>query len=277
MTLHSAKAHSEGRDLMQNSVSMEHMDAFTYRHLVSKGTVGFVPVGSLEQHGAHMPMSVDRLLAQHMALETAEIVGGVVAAPLSYGYKSQQHTGGGYPHAGTISLDGNTLSSMVRDITRDLAEDGIRKIVFMNGHFENYQFLYEGVELALRDLHMEGIDGTRAMLMSYWDFIGNDVVSQIYPEGFSGWAFEHGGVLETSLMLLWEPELVHMERVTPELYVGLPAVQPNYDVLPIVAHYTPPSGCLSHPGNATREKGEIVRDACIRNMVSAIRNEFGIA
>ena len=49
---------------------------------------------------------------------------------------------------------------------------------------------------------------------------------------------------------------------------------PNYDVLPIVADYTPPSGCLSHPGASTREKGIILRDVAVANMVIAIEDEF---
>lgn len=58
------------------------------------------------------------------------------------------------------------------------------------------------------------------------------------------------------------------------LYTGLPAELPNYDVLPIVADYTPPSGCLSHPGASTREKGIILRDVAVANMVIAIEDEF---
>ena len=45
-------------------------------------------------------------------------------------------------------------------------------------------------------------------------------------------------------------------------------------MLPIVADYTPPSGCLSHPGASTREKGIILRDVAVANMVIAIEDEF---
>ena len=259
---------------MEKTVYMERMDAFTYRDLVANGAIGFVPVGALEQHGAHMAMSVDQILTKRMAGEVAEQVGGVVAAPIAYGYKSQQRSGGGFHLSGTTSLDGNTLICMVRDILRNLAEDGIRKIVFMNGHYENYQFVFEGVDLALRDLRMEGIDDVKVMLMSYWDFVDDDTIERLYPEGFTGWDLEHGGVLETSLMLMWFPDLVDMDRVDPALYVDLPAVQPNYDVLPIVADYTPPSGCLSHPGQSTKEKGEILREVAVKGMVEAVKGEF---
>ena len=260
---------------MQKTVYMEHMDAFTYREYVATGrAIAFVPVGALEQHGSHMAMNVDQVLTKHMAGDTAEEVGGIVAAPIVYGYKSQQRSGGGFHLSGTTSLDASTLIGIVRDVTRNLAEDGIKKIVYMNGHYENYQFIFEGVDLALRDLRMEGINDVKVMLMSYWDFVDDETIDRLYPDGFTGWDLEHAGVMETSLMLLWYPELVDMDRIFPDIYTDLPAVLPNYDVLPIIPEYTPPSGCLSHPAEATAEKGQILRDVCVKNMVEAIKGEF---
>ena len=72
-------------------------------------------------------------------------------------------------------------------------------------------------------------------------------------------------------MLLFYPDLVDMDAIDGELYTGLPAELPNYDVLPIIADYTPPSGCLSHPGASSREKGVILRDVAVKNMVEAIK------
>ena len=259
---------------MQNTVYMEHMDAFTYREKVANGAIAFVPVGALEQHGSHMAMNVDQVLTKRMAGETAEKVGGIVCAPIVFGYKSQQRSGGGFHLTGTTSLDGTTLIAIVRDVTRNLAEDGVKKIIYMNGHYENYQFIYEGVDLALRDLRAEGITDVKVMLMSYWDFVDDATIDRLYPDGFTGWDLEHAGVMETSLMLLWYPEDVDMDRIDPELYVGLPAVLPNSDCLPILPEYTPPSGCLSHPGESSAEKGEILAEVCVKNMVEAIKKEF---
>ena len=65
-----------------------------------------------------------------------------------FGYRSQQRSGGGFHLSGTTSLSGTTIISLARDICYSLIEDGARKIVFMNGHYENYQFIFEGAELA---------------------------------------------------------------------------------------------------------------------------------
>lgn len=267
---------------MKNTVYMEEMDAFTYRDKLAQEAVMFIPVGALEQHGSHMAMCVDAALTKDMAGATAEAlvahtegaVEGVVCAPINFGYRSQQRSGGGFHLSGTTSLAGETLISLARDICYNLIEDGARKIVFMNGHYENYQFIFEGAQLALEKARTDGITGVKVQLLSYWDFVDDATIAELYPEGFTGWDLEHAGVMETSLMLLFHPDLVDMDRIDAQVYCDLPAVLPNYDVLPVQPGYTPPSGCLSHPGESTREKGVILRDVAVRNMVTAIENEF---
>ena len=267
---------------MKDTVYMEEMDAFTYRDKLAQEAVMFIPVGALEQHGSHMAMCVDAALTKAMAGATAEAlaadtegaVEGVVCAPINFGYRSQQRSGGGFHLSGTTSLAGSTLISLARDICYNLIEDGARKIVFMNGHYENYQFIFEGAQLALEKARTDGIGNVKIQLLSYWDFVDDATIEALYPQGFTGWDLEHAGVMETSLMLLFHPDLVDMDRIDAGVYCDLPAVLPNYDVLPVVPGYTPPSGCLSHPGESTREKGVILRDVAVRNMVRAIENEF---
>ena len=65
-----------------------------------------LPLGSMEQHGCHMPMHVDVLLPSEFACRAALRIGGLVAPPFTYGYKSHQKSGGGNHMPGTASLDG---------------------------------------------------------------------------------------------------------------------------------------------------------------------------
>lgn len=267
---------------MKPSVYMEEMDAFTYRDKLEGDSIFFIPVGALEQHGSHTAMCVDAALTKTMAGETAKAleeatngkVHGIVTAPINYGFRSQQRSGGGFHLTGTTSLRGTTLISLARDIAYSLIRQGARKIVLMNGHYENYQFAFEGMQLAIEDARREGIDDVKIQLLSYWDFVDDATIERLYPDGFTGWDLEHAGVMETSLMLLFFPELVDMSRMDEKLYTGLPATLPNYDILPIVPSYTPPSGCLSHPGESSKEKGIILRDVAVANMVEAIKLEY---
>ena len=113
------------------------MDAFEYRARVESDPIVIVPVGSFEQHGPHMPLCVDELLATAVAEEVASRVDGLVGPTIGFGYKSQQRSGGGYHLAGTISLTGATFISLAREIVIELAQHGIRKFVFCNGHYDN--------------------------------------------------------------------------------------------------------------------------------------------
>lgn len=267
---------------MKYSVYMEEMDAFTYREKIRNNSVVIIPVGALEQHGSHMAMCVDAALSKAMAGETAKAlesdsgcsVSAIVTAPINFGYRSQQRSGGGFHLSGTTSLSGMTLIMLAKDIVWNLIEDGVRRIVLMNGHYENYQFIFEGTQLALEQARSYGIENVRVQLLSYWDFVDEATIERLYPEGFTGWDLEHAGLMETSLMMLFHPDLVDMESISEPRYQGLPATLPNYDVLPIVPEYTPPSGCLSSPSAACLENGEIIRDNAVGHMVDAIKAEF---
>lgn len=230
-----------------------------------------IPIGSMEQHGHHMPLHVDVLLPTEFARRAALEIGGLVAPPFTYGYKSHQKSGGGNHLPGTTSLDGATLVAALRDVIKEFARHGVRKICLVNGHFENSWFIVEGIDLALRELRWGGIDDIKIVVLSYWDFVDQDTITKLYDDKFPGWDLEHGGVLETSLMLALYPDLVSLsDAVDVE-----PAKFPPYDVYPVKKEWTPVSGTLSSPKEASAEKGEILLDVCLAGITSALRAEFG--
>ncbi|MCU9848981.1 creatininase [Defluviimonas sp. WL0024] len=230
-----------------------------------------IPIGSMEQHGHHMPLHVDVLLPTEFARRAALEVGGLVAPPFTYGYKSHQKSGGGNHLPGTTSLDGATLVAALRDVIKEFARHGVRKICLVNGHFENSWFIVEGIDIALRELRWDGIEDMKIVVLSYWDFVDKDTIARLYPNGFPGWDLEHGGVLETSLMLALYPELVNLKAA-----VDIdPATFPPYDVYPVKPEWTPASGTLSSPKEATAEKGEILLKVCSAGIAGALKAEFG--
>ena len=230
-----------------------------------------IPIGSMEQHGHHMPLHVDVLLPAEFARRVAVEIGALVAPPFTYGYKSHQKSGGGNHLPGTTSLDGATLVSALKDVVKEFARHGVRKICLVNGHFENSWFIVEGIDLALRELRWDGVTDVKVVVLSYWDFVHKEAIEKLYPAGFQGWDVEHGGVLETSLMLALYPHLVQLERA-----VDHPAATfPPYDVYPVKPEWTPSSGTLSSPKEALVEKGDILLDVCTEGIVNALRAEFG--
>lgn len=256
---------------MQKSVFLEDLDAFGYREVLGSGeAMVLIPVGSLEQHGPHLPLGTDTVLSSRFAEGVARQVGALVAQPIAYGYKSQQKSGGGNHLAGTTSLDGTTLIGMVRNLVKSFLNQGVRHLVFINGHFENYQFLYEGIDLALEDLGIKPGAEQSVLLLSYWDFVSQDTLSQVYPDGFPGWEIEHGGVLETSLMLHLEPARVAMDRLVD----GPAAVLPRFDRLPVVPERTPATGCLSSAAGSSAAKGSLLYEQVLEDLVADIVTEL---
>jgi creatinine amidohydrolase len=253
---------------MTSTVAMGEMSWMEYsRRVTEAGKTCLVPTGSTEQHGPHLPLSTDVLIPTAIALEVARRENAIVAPAFNYGYKSIQRSGGGNHFCGTTSLDGNTVSCVARDILRELARHGIRHVVFLNGHFENSSFLLEGADLAIRDLAAANIQDFEVVTLSYWDFVGEDALSKVFPDGFPGWALEHAGIMETSLMLSLHPHLVNMSLAP----TNEPAVFPPYDVLPPDPGLTPASGCLVSPVKATVEKGRILYETAVNAIAKVVR------
>ncbi len=261
-------------------VDLALIDAFTYREWAAGDSVVLIPVGAFEQHGPHMPLGTDAMLSTAMARGAANkinhaagrLVAGV-AQTFTYGYKSQQKSGGGNHLPGTISLDADALIAISRTVARGFLEQGVSHVVFVNGHYENYQFLYEGIDLALRDLGITEEGKQSIMLLSYWDYVTEETLQTVYPDGFPGWDIEHGGVLETSLMLHLHPEHVDMDAAVSHD----PAVLPRFDRLPVVASRTPDTGCLSAPDGSTVEKGELLYEQTTDLLASDIASELGLS
>ncbi|WP_033352446.1 creatininase [Nocardiopsis xinjiangensis] len=247
------------------------MDAHSYQEWVrTEKTCVFIPVGAHEQHGPHLPMGTDALLSTIISESVAADMHAKVAPAFAYGYKSQQRSGGGDHLPGTVSLDAEALIKLTRTVVGELLDQGVQNVVLVNGHYENYQFLYEGVDLALADLGLQKSGDRAVLLLSYWDYVSEETLSKVYPDGFPGWEVEHGGVLETSLMLHLRPDLVQMERAQNH-----PAAEfPRFDRLPVAADRTPASGCLSSPAGADAKKGELLFGQVVEELSADMSSEI---
>lgn len=250
-------------------IMMGQLSWISYRDRIEQDNpVVFLPCGALEQHGPHLPLGTDALLATAVSASAAERVAGIVAPPFNYGYKSQPKCGGGQHFPGTTSLDGASLSKAVRDVIREFARHGVRKLVVVVGHYENQWFVTEGIELAMRELSPSS--PLRVMRTEYWDFLTPDTLSAVFPEGFPGFALEHAAVMETSLMLHYHPSLVRLDLIPDD---G-PADFPSYDMFPLCGHWVPASGVLSSAKTADPEKGRLMAEELTARIAGAVEAEF---
>ena len=160
---------------------------------------------------------------------------------------------------------------MVKDILKEFARHGARKIGVIDGHFENRFFLDEACDVAVRDLRLNGIDDIKVLKMIYAAEFPRELLDHVYHDAkFPGLDLEHGGILETSMMLHCYPELVDLDQIPEEDMPEFPA----YDLYPGNPAWVPPSGNLSSARGASAEKGEILVEAFVQQVVGALRAEF---
>lgn len=239
---------------------------------VAAGAPLFLPLGSTEQHGHHMALNVDVILPTAVCAEVARAVGGLVLPALAYGNRSQARTGGGSQFPGTVNISAGTFAALVRDVLLDLHRQGARRLVLVNGHYENVWASVEGVELALDALGPDRLDGLKILRLDHWDLVKPATIDRVFPDGYPGIALEHASVLETSMMLALRPDLVDL---TKALNDG-PAQFKPYDRYPEPPAEVPPSGVLSLTEGSSAEKGRWLLDDAIEGIATAVREEFGL-
>lgn len=257
----------------QETVMMAELTWMAYAGRVAEGVTVIVPVGSTEQHGPHLPLGTDALLTGEMAKRIARRVDALVAPTIAYGYKSQPKSGGGNHFPGTTSFDGETLACAIRDIVRELARHGVKKIVVLDGHLENAMFLTEGIDLALRDLKAWGVEDVRVLKMTYCEEVSKEILDLMFPDGFPGMALEHAANLETSLMLHLLPHLVDRSAIPSDP----PHDFPPYDIYPTPEGHVRATGVLSTAAAATEEFGRRLTAEFEGLVVNAITRSFGPA
>ncbi|MDB5524304.1 MAG: creatininase [Rhizobium sp.] len=239
---------------------------------IAGGAPVFLPLGATEQHGHHMALNVDVVLPTAICERVAETVGGLVVPTLAYGNRSQPRTGGGPAFSGTLNLTAHTFSLVVKDVICDLFRQKVRRIVVVNGHYENIGPSIEGIELALDAIGRENADGLVILRMDHWDLVRPETIDRIFPDGYPGIELEHASVIETSMMLALRPDLVDLDR---SLHDGPAKFQP-FDRYPVPSSDVPPSGVLSMTEGSTGEKGEWLLSDSVTKMIAIVRQEFSM-
>jgi creatinine amidohydrolase len=237
------------------------------RDAADRGAGVVLPIGSTEQHGYHMALSTDVVLPTELALAVAEPLDLLVAPPVNYGYRSRPLSGGGQGFPGTVSVSARTLMSLVGDVVGEVIRQGFRRIVLLNWHFENANFIYEAAYLA----HERSPSDARIMIIeAAFAELSQDAMYALFGDEFPGWDVEHASILETSLMLHLRPDLVMFERAVDDEA----ARHPFYDVVPPPADFIPESGTLWKATQASAEKGAVAWPEIVSNLQAAIATEL---
>ena len=163
-----------------------------------------VPTGSTEQHGPHGPLLTDVLVPTEVARRIAPEVGALIAPSINYALS--------YPHVGftgVVHIRIPTFMSLIEDVSVSLAEIGFRRIVFLNGHYDNTYAIAYACAAAAERLPT----GVRAFPVNYWDGMSADEAAEF----FGPTTGLHANRGEISAVLAIDPTLVDMERANAEM------------------------------------------------------------
>ncbi|MCM5552949.1 creatininase family protein [Pleomorphomonas sp. NRK KF1] len=204
---------------------------------ITCGAWAVLPVGALEQHGYHLPLTVDTDLASGVARGIADALGALLLPAIAYG-DAWNNSG----FLGTISLKPETLKAIVLDIGRELRRMGVPVMVTLNGHFGNR----EPIALAARILQGEGLK------VVHLDYPGLEALAaEICDSPPAGPGFFHADEVETSMMLALRPDSVRMEKAVAE-YPVFPA---TFGIEPMQLSAFNQSGVFGDPCPSTADKG----------------------
>ena len=220
-----------------------------------------VPVGSTEQHGPHGPLLTDALIPTEVARRVAPRVNALVAPTINYSLS--------YPHAGfkgVVYLSVPTFMSLIEDVCVGLATAGFRKIVFLNGHYDNtYAIAY-----ACSEAQKRMPEGVQAYPVNYWDGMNAEEASEFFGPDTG----LHANRGEISAVMAIKPALVDIDAANaemppfPDVTNQAPVHTAFFFSTPGSVHRASLSGTWGDAREATAEFGErylsVVTDATVR-------------
>lgn len=239
------------------------LDWFTLRDRLQAGAPLVLPVGSYEQHGPHLPMTTDALIAGALAERVAERIGGVVLPTVSYGAPSRPKSGGGDPFpAPALSL--RTLLAAIEEIARGAVRAGARRLVVVSWHMENVHVLWD----ALWPVYADRDDAKAILVDAPWSFLDAALERDLFGGAEPAWPEDHAGLLETAIM----------RHLAPDLVGEPPAPVPHrwrsgYDVLPTPPDSVPETGVVNDARDVTAEVGERCLEAMVAGVAAAVEAE----
>jgi len=196
-----------------------------------------IPIGSVEEHGSHLPLGTDTIHAYELAKKTAEIRPVFVAPPIWYGLCRSTSQ-----HPGTLTISGSTLQLLVVEIAKSLYQQGLRNLVIISGHAGG---THMASLLDAGEKILEALSQSRVAVLSVIDLQSNEELQRmIQCKGDA-----HAGEVETSLMLHLRPS--HVEGTSPSEF---PAFPKYILVRDKKRHW--PGGVWGDPGKASASKGE---------------------
>jgi creatinine amidohydrolase len=219
----------------------------------TQGKTVILPVGSLEEHGPHLPLGTDAFHAIEVARRVAEIRPVLVAPPVFYGLCRSTRE-----HPGTISISSGVLRALILDLGREFFRQGLRNLVVLSGHAGGTHMaaITEAGEQLL-DEYSE----IRVAVVNILDLLREVLAAR--PDLVTSKGDAHAGEVETALMLATHPHLVKGSA---------PAEWPAFPKYLLVRDKQKfwPGGVWGDPSRATSQQGEEILSAEVERLSEVI-------
>jgi len=239
-------------------VRWEHMIPRDFMKLAKEEQVCLLPIGCLERHGEHAPYGTDTILAHHVAVRAAQIEPCVVFPEYYFGLSH-----GSACYSGTVSIPNQLLFGMLETVLDQIARNGFKKIVIVNGHGGN--------DIFLRYFMMEQIDRKVDYTLYYTNFWEGDRYNELKIWEAPGGS--HADEEETSQIMSAAPESVHLEYLPFQEPIQEPTklAHLKYVHTPLWWYDLYPEHVSGTPSVSTKEKGDKALEALTLDLAERIR------
>jgi len=222
----------------------EQFDPNLRKSIKKKKQVAIIPIGSIEQHGPHLPVSTDSDIVTEVSKRLSEMKGYLLLPTLTYGVS--------FEHAPffNLSIKESTLRTVLIDLCLSLFANNIKTVFIINGHHGNLKS-FKNIDVKLQKLSKNKF---KVFPLSYWHFMKRE--------------FDHAGFVETSLMLAISKN-VKMKLAKKGLVTDGMTKQ-EIKTLGKVANQSFPkatkNGIWGDPTKATKKDGQTILSEILKNM-----------
>lgn len=221
-----------------------------------EGRVVIFPIGSVEEHGNHLPLGTDSVQPEYIATEVAKRTGCLIAPPFKYGICNATRN-----FAGTITIQFDTLYKLALDVLSELVRNGFNRIIVMSGHAGNSHMV--ALRLAAQEVVAKNDETpqkskVRIMVLSDFDFA--EELAQELANPKDG----HAGTIETARMMAIRPDLIKAEGKADVWRM------PRFEVLAHPELFFP-SGVNGDPTAASAEKGQKINEYVIAEVEKLVK------